>query len=135
MKIKKIDHIGIVVADLTKAVKSYAQNLALPYLHEETNEAYHCKIAFLHCGEVLIELIEPTGEGPSKTFLDAHGEGLHHICYEVENIQEALTEAQEQGLTDYTEAAVGAGDSRVFFLKPSAVCGVETEFVQLKKQH
>lgn len=131
MKIKKIDHIGIVVANITEAAKTYAQNLALPYLHEEVSEPYHCKIAFLRCGEVLIELIEPTGEGPSKTFLDTHGEGIHHICYEVGDIQEALAKAQEKGMTDYMEAAVGTGDSRVFFLKPSAVCGVETEFVQL----
>ena len=131
MKIKKIDHIGIVVANITEAAKTYAQNLALPYLHEEVSEPYHCKIAFLRCGEVLIELIEPTGEGPSKTFLDTHGEGIHHICYEVGDIQEALAKAQEKCMTDYMEAAVGAGDSRVFFLKPSAVCGVETEFVQL----
>ena len=131
MKIKKIDHIGIVVANITEAAKTYAQNLALPYLHEEVNEPYHCKIAFLRCGEVLIELIEPTGEGPSKTFLDTHGEGIHHICYEVGDIQEALAKAQEKGMTDYMEAAVGAADSRVFFLKPSAVCGVEREFVQL----
>ena len=131
MKIKKIDHIGIVVANITEEAKTYAQNLALPYLHEEVSEPYHCKIAFLRCGEVLIELIEPTGEGPSKTFLDTHGEGIHHICYEVGDIQEALAKAQEKGMTDYMEAAVGAGDSRVFFLKPSAVCGVETEFVQL----
>ena len=131
MKIKKIDHIGIVVANITEAAKTYAQNLALPYLHEEVSEPYHFKIAFLRCGEVLIELIEPTGEGPSKTFLDTHGEGIHHICYEVGDIQEALAKAQEKGMTDYMEAAVGAGDSRVFFLKPSAVCGVETEFVQL----
>ena len=131
MKIKKIDHIGIVVANITEAAKTYAQNLALPYLHEEVSEPYHCKIAFLRCGEVLIELIEPTGEGPSTTFLDTHGEGIHHICYEVGDIQEALAKAQEKGMTDYMEAAVGAGDSRVFFLKPSAVCGVETEFVQL----
>ncbi len=133
MKIKKIDHIGIVVENLTEATKNYAQNLALSYLHEEINEAYHCKIAFFRCGEVLLELIEPTGEGPSKTFLDTHGEGLHHICYEVEDIREALTKAQDRGMTDYAEAAVGAGDSRVFFLKPSTACGVETEFVQLKK--
>ena len=131
MKIKKIDHIGIVVANITEAAKTYAQSLALPYLHEEVSEPYHCKIAFIRCGEVLIELIEPTGEGPSKTFLDTHGEGIHHICYEVGDIQEALAKAQEKGMTDYMEAAVGAGDSRVFFLKPSAVCGVETEFVQL----
>ena len=131
MKLKKIDDIGIVVANITEAAKTYAQNRALPYLHEEVNEPYHCKIAFLRCGEVLIELIEPTGEGPSKTFLDTHGEGIHHICYEVGDIQEALAKAQEKGMTDYMEAAVGAGDSRVFFLKPSAVCGVETEFVQL----
>ena len=134
MDIKKIDHIGIVVADLAEAAKTYAQNLSLTYLHEEENEAYHCKIGFFRCGEVLIELIEPTGEGPSKRFLQTHGEGLHHICYEVDDISEALKEARSHAMTDYTDAAVGAGDSRVFFLNPAAVCGVETEFVQLKKE-
>lgn len=133
MNIKQINHIGIVVADLAEATETYAKKLNLRYLHEEENEAYNCKIGFFQCGEVMIELIEPTGEGPSQSFLQSHGEGLHHVCYEVDDITEALNEAQAQKMTDYEEAAVGAGDSRVFFLNASSVCGVETEFVQLKK--
>ena len=133
MKIKQINHIGIVVADLALATKIYADKLKLTYLHQEDNEAYNCKIGFFQCGEVMIELIEPTGDGPSKTFLDRYGEGLHHVCYEVEDIYEALAEAQSQNMTDYAQPAVGAGDSRVFFLSSAGVCGVETELVQLKK--
>ena len=131
--IKKIDHIGIVVRDVEAAVKVYETGLGLAYLRTETNEAYNCKIAFLQCGDVLIELIEPTGEGPSQDFLKTRGEGLHHICYETDDIQKALTHAQQNLKTEYDAPKVGAGDSRVFFLDPASVCGVETEFVELKK--
>lgn len=133
MNIKQINHIGIVVADLAKATEVYAERLKLKYLHEEENKAYNCKIGFFQCGEVMIELIEPTGEGPSKSFLLTHGEGLHHVCYEVDDVEEALREAQAQKMTNYDKVAIGAGDSQVFFLNASSVCSVETEFVQLKK--
>ena len=131
--IKKIDHIGIVVQNVEQAVLTYQKGLGLEYLRTEENEAYNCKIAFLQCGDVLIELIEPTGEGPSKSFLESCGEGLHHICYEVEDIQKTLNHAKTNLKTDYEEPKMGAAESRVFFLDPSSVCGVETEFVELKK--
>ncbi len=131
--IKKIDHVGIVVRDVEQAAALYRDGLGLDYLRTENNEDFHCKIAFLQCGNVLIELIEPTGEGPSKQFLETRGEGIHHICYEVDDIQKALVHAKANLRTDYDAPKVGAGDSRVFFLDPSSVCGVETEFVELKK--
>lgn len=131
--IKKIDHIGIVVANVEAAVKKYETGLGLPYLRTEYNEDFHCKIAFLQCGDVLIELIEPTGEGPSQRFLESHGEGIHHVCYEVDDINKALEHAKAHLKTDYDAPKVGAGDSRVFFLDPASVCSVETEFVELKK--
>ncbi|MPM28281.1 hypothetical protein SDC9_74801 [bioreactor metagenome] len=133
MDIKKIDHIGIVVRNLEAAKRIYGNGLGLLYIREEVSDEFHCKIAFFQCGEVLIELIEPTGPGPSRTFLDTHGEGLHHICYEVEDISEALAGAKAGLRTSYAAPKAGAGGSRVFFLDPSSVCGVETEFVELKK--
>ncbi len=131
--IKKIDHIGIVVKDLDSSVKQYQTGLGLEYLRTEENKPFNCRIAFLQCGDVLIELIEPTGEGPSMQFLQDHGEGIHHICYEVDDIYEALEHAKANLKTEYLEPKSGAGDSKVFFLDSSSVCGVETEFVELKK--
>ena len=131
--IKKIDHVGIVVRDVEQSAAVYRNGLGLQYIRTEHNEDFNCKIAFLQCGDVLIELIEPTGEGPSQRFLDERGEGIHHICYEVNDINEALEHAKKNLKTDYDEPKVGAADSRVFFLDASCVCGVETEFVELKK--
>ena len=131
--IKKINHIGIVVRDLDSAVETYRKGLGLEYLHTEENKDFCCKIAFLQCGEVLVELIEPTGESPSMKFLREHGEGIHHLCYEVDDIQKALEHAKVNLKTKYNEPKIGAGESRVFFLEPECICSVETEFVELKK--
>ena len=131
--IKKIDHVGIVVRDVEQSAAVYRDGLGLQYIRTEHNEDFNCKIAFLQCGDVLIELIEPTGEGPSQSFLNEHGEGLHHICYEVDDIHAALAHAKKHLKTDYEIPKVGAADSRVFFLDSSCVCNVETEFVELKK--
>jgi methylmalonyl-CoA/ethylmalonyl-CoA epimerase len=133
MNIKQINHIGIVVADLGTGKQKFGKGLGLKYLREEAVEEFNCKIAFFQCGEVMIELIEPTGPGPSQEFLDTHGEGLHHICYEVSDIDQALTDAKANFETDYSVPKIGAGDSRVFFLNSKSICNVETEFVELKK--
>lgn len=129
MDIRKLDHIGIVVEDLEAGKKKYS-SLGLRHLHDETVEEFNSKIAFFACGDILIELIEPTAEGDGTEFLRTHGEGLNHLCYEVGDIQEALAEAQRNGMTDYVEPRTGAGGSRVFFMRADSCCGVTTEFVQ-----
>lgn len=134
MNIQKINHIGIVVADLEQGKKIFGGALGLRHLRDEVAEEFHCAIAFFQCGEVMVELVKPTGPGPSETFLREHGEGIHHICYEVENIEEALAQAQQKLATDYTAPKVGAGGSLVFFLDPKSCCSVETEFVQRQDQ-
>lgn len=133
MKIRKIDHIGIVVKNLESSKRKFGNGLGLHYLREEISEAFQCKIAFFQCGEVLVELIEPIGYGPSEIFLKEHGEGIHHICYEVESIADALSTVKEQFSTQYTTPKTGAGNSWVFFLDPESCCNVETEFVQHPK--
>lgn len=130
MNIRKIDHIGIVVRDLDDGKRRFGGGLGLTHLRDEVSEPFQCRIAFFQCGETMVELIEPFGPGPSQDFLTSRGEGIHHICYEVSDIGEALAEAKEKLATDYTVPAPGAGGSSVFFLDPASCCQVETEFVQ-----
>ena len=132
MNIKKIDHIGIVVKSISDAIPTYERILGLEFLHKEHNEAFQCDIAFFQCGNVLVELVEPLGPSLAKTWLETNGEGINHICYEVDDINEAFQEAKENGLTDYEKPLIGAGDSKVFFLRPERLCSVQTEIVELK---
>ena len=132
--IEKIDHIGIVVKDLEKAIKVYSDVLGLKVDKIEQVEEFKVKIAFLPVGEVLVELLEPIGPGTVQDFLTEHGEGLYHICYKVTDIDEALEEVgKKTKLRDKNPRPGGAG-SRVAFLEPEGMFNVETEFVERKKE-
>jgi methylmalonyl-CoA/ethylmalonyl-CoA epimerase len=131
--IEKIDHIGIVVRDLEKAIKVYSDVLGLKVDKIEQVEEFRVKIAFLPVGEVLVELLEPIGPGTVQDFLAEHGEGLYHICYKVTDIDKALEEVgKKTKLRDKRPRPGGAG-SRVAFLEPEGMFNVETEFVERKK--
>lgn len=130
MKYKKIDHIGIVVNDIESACEHYHKILNLEFVKKEYNEEFQCSMGFFKCGEVLIELVQPIGPSMAKTWLDEKGEGIYHVCYEVDDIEKAFSEAKEKGLTDYEKPLQGACNSKVFFLKPELVNSVETEIVQ-----
>ena len=129
--IKKIDHIGINVLDLEFAVKQFSEGLGLKLIKEEELEQWNCKIAFFDCGGVLIELIQPTGEGMAKTFIDEHGEGISHICYEVNDIHETYERAQKYFTVQPETLKKGAGGSDVFFLDKESIFQCDTEFVKL----
>ncbi|MDR1028450.1 MAG: VOC family protein [Clostridiales Family XIII bacterium] len=119
--IKKINHIGIAVRNLEEAVKRY-ETLGFAADRIEELPDFACKIAFLPCGESLIELIEPDVPG--------HPEGLHHICYEVDDIESAFkTVGAALPVRDPAPRA-GAGGTRVFFAEPESLCNVETEFAE-----
>ena len=131
--IEKIDHIGIVVKDLERAIKVYSEVLGLKVEKVEQVEEFKVKIAFLPVGEVLIELLEPVGPGVVQDFLNERGEGLYHICYRVADIEEALeVVGKKTKLRDKRPRPGGAG-SRVAFLEPEGMFNVETEFVERKK--
>lgn len=127
--IKKIDHIGIVVKDLNASMKIYAEDLKLPFVRQERNPEFNVDIAFFSCGEVLIELLCPYGPGMNQDFLDATGGGIHHIAYEVDNLEETyVSVAETLGHKDCIKT--GAGGSRIFFVNPEKMNRVETEFVE-----
>ncbi|MGN1413596.1 MAG: VOC family protein [Anaerovoracaceae bacterium] len=126
--IKKINHIGIVVPDFAKGKQFYGEYLGLEHLKDEVIPSYGCEIAFYQCGEAMLEIVHPISPGPSWNFLNEHGPGIHHICYEVDDVDEALKMAKEKFRTDYEMPDCGAGGAKVFFLDPSSIFNVETEF-------
>lgn len=131
--IKKINHIGIIVQDVEAGVKLFRDGMGMEFLRVEDLTDWKCKIAFFQCGEVLVELIEPTAEGDGTRFLQEHGGGLHHIAYEVDDIDEAHAAAKKHFAVKQDAPAPGAGDTRVFFLDEKTILNVVTEYVELKK--
>lgn len=131
--IKKINHIGIIVPDVEEGVKLFRDGMGMEFLRVENLPDWKCKIAFFQCGEVLIELVEPTGEGDGSRFLKERGGGIHHIAYEVDDIEAAHTLARTHFAVKTETPVPGAGDSKVFFLDEKTILNIVTEYVEPKE--
>ena len=123
----KLDHIGIAVRSLASA-KIY-EDLGLAIEHVETVETQRVKTAFLSVGDSNLELLEPTSDdSPIAKFIEKRGEGIHHICLRVDDIESHLARLKAEGYRLVNEAPVpGAHGCRVAFLHPSAGNGVLIE--------
>lgn len=123
----RLDHIGIAVKSLD-ATKIY-EALGLTINHVETVETQKVKTAFLSVGDSNLELLEPTG--PDSTiarFIEKRGEGIHHICLRVDDLEAHLEKLKAEGYRLINEHPVpGAHGCRVAFLHPSAGNGVLIE--------
>ena len=130
MKIKKIDHIGFVVRDLKEAEHVFTDVLGMQFIREEVQEPYGVVMAFYQCGEVLLEIMEPIVKDPEHPFLAKYGGGIHHICYEVDDIDAAFAEVQASPELRPNQPApkLGAGDCITFFLDPDSIFNIQTEF-------
>jgi methylmalonyl-CoA/ethylmalonyl-CoA epimerase len=128
----RIDHIGIAVNDLDAAVALYGGSFDMAEQHRETVEEQGVEAILLEVGEGHIELIKPLSEdtGVAK-FIAKNGEGMHHVAYQVEDIDAALEQVREAGLRLIDEKPrTGIRGSRVAFLHPKATGGVLTELVE-----
>ena len=123
----RLDHIGIAVRSLASA-KIY-QDLGLTIQHVETVETQKVKTAFLSVGDSNLELLEPTSpDSPIAKFIDKRGEGIHHICLRVDDIESHLERLKAEGYRLINEHPVpGAHGCRVAFLHPAAGNGVLIE--------
>ena len=131
MNIKRIIHIGIVAESMAPVKKLYQDVLGLSLTHEELYEG-KTDIAFLPVGDSQIELIAsryPNGEIAQQ--VAEHGEGIHHIAFEVEDLEAALAELKEKGipLVD-EEPRPGAHGTIIAFIDSAATHGVSIELVQ-----
>jgi methylmalonyl-CoA/ethylmalonyl-CoA epimerase len=127
----KIDHIGVVVHDIQEALKAYETALGLPLREVVEVPDQEVEVAFLPVGESNVELVQPTSSdtGIAK-FLEKHGEGIHHICIEVEDIEAALARLKAHGAQLIDEEPRAGAHGRVAFVHPRAMHGVLIELVE-----
>jgi methylmalonyl-CoA/ethylmalonyl-CoA epimerase len=135
--IKKIDHIGIAVKNLSQALDTYKRLYGLDPVKIETLPDIKVNVAFIPLGEVLIELLEPVepGEGRIGKFLEEKGEGIHHIALRVESIQLALEMLKKMNVPLRDEKPRDGGDnSKIAFLDPISTQNVLTELVERDRE-
>ncbi|SHI48900.1 methylmalonyl-CoA epimerase [Desulfofundulus sp. TPOSR] len=130
--IKKIDHIGIAVKDLAKAIEFYEGLLGLKVTGTEVVEEQKVKVAFLPTGDSEVELLESTTpDGPIARFIEKNGEGIQHIAFRVENLEQALEELKAKGVRLIDEKPRrGAGGARIAFLHPKSTFGTLVELCE-----
>jgi methylmalonyl-CoA/ethylmalonyl-CoA epimerase len=133
MKVKRIEHVAIAVKSLAKARAIFEDKLGLTFEYEEYLPQYRTKLAMFPVGSSYIELLESEGaETETTKWISKHGEGLFHICLEVENIEAALAELKAKGVKLLDEAPrLGHANSRIAFLDPKSTNDVLIELVEL----
>ena len=132
MKILKIDHLGVAVKSIDKGKEFWTDILGLAFEGAETVEVQKVTTAFFPVGESEVELLESTApDGPIALYIEKRGEGIQHIAFRVENIDEALEELKEKGIQLIDETPrTGAGGARIAFLHPKSTGGVLVELCE-----
>ncbi len=129
--IRRIDHVAIVVKDIEAALRVYRDALGLTLTHVETIPEQDVKVAFLPTGDSEIELLEPINpdSGVAK-FLAKRGEGIHHICLEVEDLEAALAQLAAHGVELIDREPRRGVYGRVAFVHPKGAHGVLIELLE-----
>jgi len=131
--IKQISHLGIAVKDLEEAREFYRSVFGLESSEPIIGGDGTIKVSMVEVGNVLIELLQPAGsEGVMAKFLEKRGEGFHHICYEVNDINAEITSLKTAGVEVLGEPKPGAEGMSVF-LHPRGTHGVLVELVEKKE--
>ena len=130
--LQKINHIGIAVKSLDETLPFYRDGLNMPLCGIEEVADQKVRVAMLGIGEAKIELLEPTSpDSPIAKFLDKNDPGIHHIAYEVDDVQQAIEHMLKEGarMIDQ-EPRSGAHGTRIAFVHPKSSHGVLTELCQ-----
>ncbi len=130
-KIKKIDHVAIVVKDIDSALGFWRDALGLTLDHLENVPSQASKVAFIPVGDSEVELVRPTDpqSGMAK-YLDKRGEGLHHLCVEVDDIEGMLKGLKEKGVTLINDEPITLPGRRMAFIHPKSANGVLIELYE-----
>ena len=133
----RVDHIGVAVEDLDAAIALHEQAYGMVVAHREVVEEQGVEAVLLDVGENHVELLRPLdAESPVGRFLSKRGPGLHHVAYQVADVQATLDTLRDRGLRLIDETPrTGIRGSRVAFLHPESSGGVLTEIVQPSEGH
>lgn len=133
MKISHIEHLGIGVQSIDEVLPYFMEVLGLECYAVEEVADQKVKTAFLKCGEVKLELLEPTSpESTIQKWLDKGGRGVHHVAFCIEDgVANALAECDEKGIRLIDKAPrKGAENLNIAFLHPKSTCGILTELCE-----
>ena len=129
---EKLEHIGIAVKNLDQANGLFAKLLGREHYKIETVESEGVKTSFFEIGGVKIELLEASREdSPIAKFIDKKGEGIHHLAFEVQDINKSIKEYEQKGFVLINPVAKkGADNKMICFLHPKSTGGVLIELCQ-----
>lgn len=132
-KINKINHIALAVDNIESALAFWQDALGIQLDHIEDVPGQKTRVAFLPVGESELELVQPTDEetGTAK-FLRERGPGMHHLCFEVDDIAGMLDELRKKGVRLINQTPIEMEDRRMAFIHPKSTGGVLIELYQLK---
>jgi methylmalonyl-CoA/ethylmalonyl-CoA epimerase len=135
--LKKINHIAIAVSNIEEASKFYQNVLGLTLSGVEVVAAQKTRVGFLKIGESNIELVQPSEpDSLVAKFLESKGQGIHHICFEVDNVEAEVKAYLEKGATLIDQKPrPGAHNTKVAFVHPKSSNGVLIELCELPKNH
>jgi methylmalonyl-CoA/ethylmalonyl-CoA epimerase len=129
--IGKIHHVAVIVRDLQASLGLYRDKLGLEVEAVMDMEYDHVTIGFLVVGDTKLELVQPTDDTTgSARFLESKGEGFHHVCFEVPDIQAALDSLASHGLVLIDSAPRKGGEGPVAFVHPKSCHGVLVELIE-----
>ena len=131
--VKRIDHIAILVEDIEAALRFWQDSLGLELDRIEQVPEQKSNVAFLPSGGSEVELVQPTEEDTGVArYLHKHGPGMHHICFEVEDIEDTLARLKSKGVRLINEAPLaGSGGKKIAFIHPESSHGVLVELYEL----
>lgn len=131
--IKQINHIAIVVADIDEALKFWRDALGLELSHMEDVPEQQALVAFLPSGESEIELVKPTtSDSGVARYLEKRGPGMHHLCFEVDDIAATLARLKAHDVQLINEEPlIGSGGKKLAFIHPKSTQGVLVELYEL----
>ena len=128
--ITQIDHVGVPVWNANEAI-SFFEHVNVPVEIDDQLPEYNIRAVFLDFDGIYLELLEPTGPGNVKTFLERHGPGYQHVAYRVPDIDRTVDRLRADGMTFQSpEPQDGAGNSRIIFLEERHTGGLQTELVE-----
>lgn len=127
-----VDHIGIAVADLEAGKRLYGEIFGLDLVFEEEVPTERVRVAAFDGGGMKLELLASTDpQGPIGRFVERRGEGIHHVCYRVDDVAAVLKHLQAKGLRTLDDTPrPGAGGCQVAFIHPKSAGGVLVEISQ-----
>jgi len=131
-QIKKINHVAIVVKDIDESLKFWETALGLKLHHLEEVPSQASKVAFIPVGESEIELVQPTTEDSGMAaYLEKRGEGMHHLCVEVDDIEAKMQELKNAGVRLINDVPQVLPGRKMAFIHPKSASGVLVELYEI----